>query len=434
MSRGVRLLLTSLVLSLFVGCRPANHPESLTIPMDPRTIPIRIVQVVGACQRCNPALACSASDVCSSAACSADPVKPENVDARIREANEDFAGANLSFTLASLEKYAMPDLMDYHSTTPLPWARVRFQIRQALPNIPCNAWPDNAALTPREWVVQASTIFSPVESIPIWVTPVSMGGYGIYPWRARAFLIDSNQINHYRDTNLAHEIGHFLGLPHAFESTRAFHQESYNLERGTIRTPLVKGYLGHRDFWEFVYRPGSPNRFFQSRSDPRPEDEPFLRTIEAWDVSPEEPSNCKLDAKTCVYSCLIGGEWISTGDPRLGGLSFVVPSPDGSAPRLGINIMDYRQSPVCTANGLVASQIQQVRRVLAVDLPLDDQRTYPHMSGLRPRLGVYSGPAPTAWVDVDHNYEERPQSPVYLTQHPSWAEDELDLRSALAEH
>jgi len=418
--------LAAVICLLSAGCkREAQDPTSAQTQalLGPRTIPVRVVQLVGACRRCDPALACSPADVCSTAECQPDLIRPENLDARIAEASEVYAAAGITVVLGSLEKYSAPDLYDFNSSAPIPWAQARFQLRHLLPGMPCDAWPDAMALTPRDWMIRASTRYSPPEAIPVWVTPVGMGGYGIYPWRARALLIDANQINRHRDTNFSHEIGHFLGLPHSFESTRVFGQSSYNIERGTVRTPQRPGHLGHRDFWEFVHRPGPPNVYYLRRDDIAPADEPLLRAIEQWDLSASEVSNCRLDQRTCAYSCFTGGEWLNSGDPRLRALSFVVPSPGGGPPRMGINIMDYRQSPSCTANGLAESQIQQLRRVLAADIPVDDQHNFPGATGMRPRLGFVSGTAPRARVDVDHDYREQELPPALVAEHPPWADD-----------
>lgn len=428
----MRLFPALLLLSAgLLGCRrePSTTPTGTTAAaLAHRTIPVRIVQMMGSCQRCNPALACGPEDQCPVNECAPDLLRPENVEARIAEANQVFARAGISFFLGSLEKYSMPAIVDLQRGGPIAWSQVRFQLRQALPYLPCNAFPPEMRLTPREWLIRASTLFSPVEAVPIWVTSVSMGGYGIYPWRARALLIDANQINRHRDTNFSHELGHFLGLPHSFGSPNLYRQGSYNLEAGTLRIPPRRAFVTFKEFWDLVYRPGPPHYFFLRRDDVRPEDEARLRPMQFWDLSPEQPSNCVLDRQTCRYACNVEGEWIQTGDPRLRALSFHerVASPTGApVDHFGINIMDYNQSPSCLANGISESQIRQLRSVLDNDIPLDDQQTYPNVTGVRTKLGVPAGATPRARLDIDHNFQESPEPPPQIGMHPAWADDLL---------
>lgn len=419
-----------LALALVSGCRrpdPSATASSRGALFSPRVIPVRVVQMVGPCSRCDPTLACSPEDRCSELPCAPDPLRLQSLQERISEANQVYGKSGVSFSLGSLEKHAMPDLVDVNRGEALPWGRVRFQLRQALPWMGCDAFPDTTALPPREWLIRASTLFSPAEAIPFWVTTVSMGGYGIYPWRARAILIDANQINRYRDTNFSHEIGHFLGLPHTFGSPRRFFQGSYNLEPGTLRAPPETRSAGLGLFWEFmVYPAPSGPRFFLEPGALRAEEEGALRPIQWWDLPGAHPSNCWLERDTCRYSCQVGNERIEGEDPRLRAFSFreVALDAPGGAHR-GINVMDYLQSPACRANSIAPSQVEQIHRVLLHDVPLDAAWAR-GLTGLRPRLGYPPGAVPLARIAIDHDFDGQPAAAAQPGMHPPWADDLLE--------
>lgn len=375
----------------------ATRSEELS-PTSPRTIPIRAIELAGLCASgCNPSFACSATDTCPGNCTTATYVPVTTLQRQIQVANKAFSAAGISFYLESWKRIYSPLLRNLNSNTDLSWSQVRFEIRQLFPGVPCNNWPLTEQYTAKEWLIINSQKHAPSSSVPLFITDQFVGGDGKYPWRGRILMESSGTLNTPNQlSNLGHELGHFLGLPHAFDSANSY-TDSSNLERNFIRNTETNSWLALDSFWDLTYSPGNPNTFYFSKSQATP-NEPTLVAKESWDQPPPDgTSTCTpLDAN-CSTSCTMNGQVYNVGDSQLDGVSFMP-----NATNHGTNIMGYRTGgPQCSYH-LTASQIQQLQRVLRFDTKIDDaSATLAEGTGKRPLLGQTRAIPNSSRFDVD---------------------------------
>jgi hypothetical protein len=183
------------------------------------------------------------------------------------------------------------------------------------------------------------------------------------------------------DTTFAHEVGHYLGLPHVFLGGGG----GYDLVAAYLRNPETGGVSKLSDFWDLVYRPGTssatPHAYFSSRAEAAAIPESQLFPIQFESNEGEKLADGRLSLKVDTDR----GPRVETkftGDAALKGLAFTATA---SKPH-GVNVMSYNYNPPPGFERfeLSASQREQIKRVLKFDIASED---YPGTTGRRPRLG-----------------------------------------------
>ena len=372
------------------GCRPVQpvatpgavgqdrpDPPAPVAAVD-HVVPIRFIEMMHAC----------------SGPCQPEIVPVATLAKRVEEANFVFRPAGIQFVIGRVDALPMPsfyDLLDDMAAHPdgnrkRSFAEIRGELSLALPMGMCAApgrgcpWGDQDIKTEREWLIEAAIHFQSPWEILVWVAGFNNGSQGQMPWDGKSITTNRYDMQYY---NFSHEVGHFLGLPHTFSGL-------YDTDMNTQSTlnPTTGRPIKLSDFWDLVYRPGDPPRYYPTREEAA-RDEPYLAPKD--ELNPSGVLSCKTDDNPgCITTCDIRlGDGrvrqMKTGEPLMEGLTFEFPGnqpPDH--PSRGFNVMAYFGSAHCAGFGITPSQVLQIRRALTYDMPIG---SYPRITGGRPALG-----------------------------------------------
>lgn len=274
--------------------------------------------------------------------------------------------------------------------------------------------------------MRAGTYCGRPEEILVYINEGKSNG-GQYPWYSR--IIGMTQ-HHMLSDVFAHEVGHYLGLPHTFPGLEVYGLD-YNFGRmiGAADKPdptQIRRYYEPTDrvldvetgaiapfsmFWDLVFSTGlDAGRLFFGSRESAATHEPFLQPIEQWhngvvcDQNDPlcEPSSVKRLKMSVAAGCTGPDGSTSdcdlpavdyyTGDPEVSAFSRFGTTPD----RIQWNLMSYgyhwadpgQTAPIGLESQFISpSQIEQVKRVLRCG---NDVETYYFAGqyGQRPNLGV----------------------------------------------
>jgi hypothetical protein len=341
----------------------------------------------------------------------------------VNEANRVFAAAGVQFYVERIDRLVLPDIeatiyqLDAADKQVfVTFDTVEKDLRTMFPAMPAGAFAPGTMLQTANWIHAAQVHWGDPRLLHAWVTDLGPNNdwsksSASTPESGRGIRMLGAHIEEGRDT-LAHEIGHYLGLPHTFE----IHELSG-------RDPETQVGWKLSDAWDMVYKPqSSPNGsnvFYSSRA-AAATDEALLLPIEK-----ELPNvagtvtNCFADNIEAggdddipgeppgTVRCLIGqapyASYYDTGSDALKGLAISFPGQRGS------NIMSYIGKPY--PRGLNASQIHRIRKYLRWDTPFDADNLADYTTGLqvpatnlggrRPRLGNARASEPAPVFDLD---------------------------------
>lgn len=255
-----RIGFVSLVtLSLVLACTAAPDTESegsteeltseSSAPISPlRLIPLRFVHLLMASS-------CSAASPCAG----------NESSWAVREgvvvANTAFSPAGVKFWIKSEEYIPAPKLSGASDTT-WTFSSIKAEIRTIFPSMPASAYPDSDVKTAAEWLKVGAGLYGDPNEALLYIRPGSGSSWGEYPEHGRAVFLTGANILAYPDntgsgneipsTHIGHEIGHFLGLRHVFDSLAG-------------RNPLTGANWQQSDRWDLLYC--STGTFFSSAAD-----------------------------------------------------------------------------------------------------------------------------------------------------------------------
>lgn len=336
---------------------------------------------------------------------------PQHWDA-IARMNAAFRSAGVQFTLFSAEAYYMPKLARAnrhvngvcYDCTQYFWNQGGngpvFPELQQVSWLGLTASSYDAAkfFTLPEWMETVTTKYGPAEAVVAWVLydagttepeSVTLGSsYSAGPHQSRIVLLGHRWLA--RQYGLAHEIGHYLNLPHTF---------------GLVaRDPSTHADTTAADWWDLVFCPGSvlpdggvtPHQYFHSTAE-----------LLASTQCPNDADFGSLDRN--AYNCSVAGDGkmscniskpgspveVKTSDnwEISQGLGATIASPPPGSEPYGQNLMSYYVPGWPSAPDyeganlrLSAAQVRFVRKTLRYETFTLDPR-WPGYAGGRVTLG-----------------------------------------------
>lgn len=354
-------------------------------------------------------------------------VTETQINAVIPGVNAIYKAAGVQFYLKSSETAVMPSFAALGYSSNLTWSTVKGEF--SFLGVPLNAWQDTKEFVASEWLREVSDNYVPPYEITIWLTSSAPSSQAMQPFYGRGFHTHTQDF--LSISNFAHELGHFLGLPHTFNGGGLPGMPGTELttsEGGPNASWLINPETGSprhiAEFYDLVYKPGtsasSPHAYYTTEVPAA--DRNLLQLIDRrnstycqsrYTASNLKPQNCCSQSDTdSNVRCRIGltdtgyKEDKVTDNPGMTGIAITFPDFPGITNR-GANVMSYINAvPV----GLSQSQIRQIKAFLRYDVEKNTdyrvstaniQTPYFAPSGQRHLLGMSPPRGPSYKLDFD---------------------------------
>jgi hypothetical protein len=367
------------------------------------------------------------------------PVSRVEIEASIDRANRAFRPAGVQFFLRSYETKYMPSFQDvcFAPESPHSWNYIPPGQTTSLGQNLVNVFPfltnPNASMQRCYWLRYAAIMQAKDDEIFVWVSGISPGARpnGEPPYRGRSIFMNASYLKQSCPVapcqsapwSLAHELGHFFGLPHIWDI--------YDLP---WKNPETLNPISHIDFWDLAYGTGGgcageggtggcgPFNFFESKPQ-----------AQSWSGALHPISRCEegtCDGGTCCPSLLLDlfnndntlnaiihpTNDIPNGEPEyyvnlhlenkfLNRIAFDSSNASssgnsGTVYKYGTNVMSYINAGD-GAQSISPSQAEMIRQTLRFNMPISD--TNFNVSGFSKRhlLGQMQALQPVQQMDFD---------------------------------
>jgi hypothetical protein len=144
-----------------------------------------------------------------------------NFAGAVREANNIWLSTGIQFSLSRFDRYNTPQFKDLRTPGNKAWANVQPELSQIDSTLTAGLFAGQAT-TAEGWTQLVSNVMSPNE-VNVWVPCDDSSSHAPYPWQGNSQWIHvfAGQIADpsapglgFKQTTLAHELGHYLGLTH----------------------------------------------------------------------------------------------------------------------------------------------------------------------------------------------------------------------------
>lgn len=334
----------------------------------------------------------------------------DNALLSIDRANNALKASGVQLTLRSFEKFYMPQMATLGNVPGDPrltWGAPDFVKKDflgqslATPIFSGIAINDGDATTVWDWLRFVTYKYASRDAVVVWLFN---GTHNPAVGPSAGQPIDSSMVvmtNGFLGARsfLAHELGHYFGLPHTWE---------WGYQDPETGAPGTKA-----DFWDLMYAPGTnaaaPHVYFGTRAAAAAASalEPIDRCglgggcVASCDVTTGTGGrlNCP-DIRPVAGSGYFESKTHDSAELRRG-LSLFGSAPDNppTTYAYGANIMSYFSNGIDSANSVSSSQALQIRKALR----FDQVHAWYGVSAQRPYLGQYVDRRPTDRLDFDND-------------------------------
>jgi hypothetical protein len=330
----------------------------------------------------------------------------QRLEAAMEAANAVYRPAGVQFFLRASEvvtSAALSDLSGSGSASPGDLAAAKNGFNPA-----CDIGNDLAGLSSSAQLSVVATRCAMNGEILVYVARIG-SSTALLPWEGKGFFMDpADLMPEHSPFRFAHELGHYLGLPHVFGCCGNGPLSRPDLVPGNLKNPATGGSAPLSLFWDLVYAPKDmTNIMFDNAADAAAYESSLVpiqqtgTTVDpgsGWYCPSADPTRtCDPMARPgtiCLQLSAPSGKTqkYCSGDRDLKGLA--LPLSDDS-PTVNVMSLGYRlpmPDPSDVAHReptLSLSQIEQIRRTLGTDIatPILGTNGQP-ISGGRPQLGL----------------------------------------------